>query len=215
MRTVLNTIWLLALLAGLFCGGLFLQGVIRDNRIGDPDVSLDLSRPAGGSREFLPWRGGWHDLAVSSVNHSPPFGPLFQGRVEIRLTDGSGEHVIKRSFDRSSAHARPSNMTWTALDSVSIGRSLLERMTLSARVIEPDPQFAGVTTNVHLRRRQYDPGMGGMVNYIMLLPAVLFLVIALGLGANMSGRGWGKGPLRMTIALTVFMGAIAVLVRGP
>jgi hypothetical protein len=87
-------------------------------------------------------------------------------------------------------------------------------MTLSARVIEADPRFAGVRTNVHLRRRQYDPGMGGMMNYVMLVPGILFLVIALGLGANMSGRGWGRGPLRMTIALTVFMAAIALLLRG-
>ncbi len=214
MRTLLNTVWLLALLAGLFCAGLFFQGLIRDKRIGDPDVRLELSRPSSGARRFLPWRGGWHDLAVSSVNHAPPFGQVFQGKVEITLSDGSGNNVIERSFDSSDAHARPSNMTWTALDSVSIDRSLLERMTLSARVIEADTQFAGVRTNVHLRRRQYDPGMGGMVNYIMLLPGILFLVIALGLGANMSGRGWGKGPLRMTIALTVFLGAVAVLLRG-
>ncbi len=214
MRTLLNTVWLLALVTGLFCAGLFLQGVIRDNRIGDPDVGLDLSRPSSGTRLFLPWRGGWHDLAVSSVNHTPPFGPMFQGKVEITLVDGSGDNMIERSFDGSDAHARPSNMTWTALDSVVIDRSLLERMTLSARVITADPQFAGVRTNVHLRRRQYDPGMGGMMNYIMLAPGILFLVIALGLGANMSGRGWGRGPLRVTIALTVFLGATALLLRG-
>lgn len=212
MRILLHTIWLLALLAGLFCAGIFLQGVVRDKRIGDPDVGLDLSRMSSGSRRFLPWRGGWHDLAVSSVNQALPFGPVFQGRVEIALIDGSGDSVIERSFDGSNAHARPSNMTWTPLDSVSVDRSLFRRMTLSARVIEPDPQFAGVRTNVHLRRRQYDPGMGGMANYIMLVPGTLFLVIALGLGANMSGRGWGKGPFRMTIALTVFMAAIALSV---
>lgn len=214
MRTLLHTVWLLALLIGLFCAGLFLQGVVRDKRIGDPDVGLDLSRGSSAARRFLPWRGGWHDLAVSSVNHAPPFGPVFQGRVEITLIDGSGDSLINRYFDGSSVHARPSNMSWTPLDSVSVGRSFFRRMTLSARVIEPDPQFAGVRTNVHLRRRQYDPGMGGMLNYVMLVPGILFLVIALGLGANMSGRGWGKGPFRVTIALTVFMAAIALLLRG-
>src|SRR3990170_8690629 len=213
IRTALSTVWLLALVLGLFCAGLFLHGLMRDTRIGDPDVGLDLSRRAAGSREFLPWRGEWHDLAVSSVNHTPPFGPVFQGKVEITLTDGSGQVLVNRSFDRSSAHARPSNMTWTPLDSVRLDRSLLERMTLSARVIETDPRFAGVRTNVHLRRRQYDPGMGGMVNYVMVVPGILFLVIALGIGANMAGRGWGTGPFRVTIALTVFMVAIALLLR--
>jgi hypothetical protein len=188
--------------------------VIRDKRLGDPDVSLDLSRASSGSRLFLPWRGGWHDLAVSSVNHTPPFGPVFQGRVEITLDDGSEDDVIEWSFDGSNAHARPSNMTWTLLDSVRVDRSFINRSTLSARVIESDSSFAGVRTNVHLRRRQYDPGMGGMVNYIMLAPGILFLVIALGIGANVSGRGWGRGPARVTIALTVFMAAIALLLRG-
>jgi hypothetical protein len=56
--------------------------------------------------------------------------------------------------------------------------------------------------------------MGGMMNYIMVLPGILFLVVALGIGANMAGRGWGKGPFRMTIALTVFMAATALLLRG-
>jgi hypothetical protein len=214
MRTLLHIVWLLALLAGLFCAGVFFQGVVRDQRIGDPDVSLDLSKPSSGAREFRSWRGGWYDLAVSSVNHTPPFGTAFQGNVEIALVDGSGREMVKRALDSSVSHPRPSNMSWTQLDSVNLERDLLDPMTLSARVIAADARFAGVMTRVHLRRRQYDPGMGGMVNYIMLAPGILSLVVALGIGANIAGRGWEPGPLRLTIAITVMLGVIALVLRG-
>jgi len=171
-------IWLLALLIGLFCVGFYFQGVMRDQRIGDPDVSLDLSKPSSGSREFRPWRGGWYDLAVSSVNHTPPFGMAFQGKVEITLVDEPGHEMMKRALDSSMAHPRPSNMSWTQLDSVKLERNLLDPITLSARVVAADAGFAGVMTRVHLRRRQYDPGMGGMVNYVMLAPGILALIVA-------------------------------------
>jgi hypothetical protein len=105
-------------------------------------------------------------------------------------------------------------MSWTQLDSVQLERDLLDPMTLSARVIAADARFAGVMTRVHLRRRQYDPGMGGMVNYIMLAPGILSLVVALGIGANIAGRGWGPGPFRLTIAITVILGLIALVLRG-
>ena len=213
MRPVLSTVWLLALLVGIFCTGLFLQGVIRDERIGDPDVSLDLSRHSLGSREFRPWRGEWYDLAVSSVNHAPPFGVPFRGNVEIRLVDGSGRELLARTLDSAKAHTRPSNMSWTQIDSIRVARNLFRRMTLSARVVEPDSRFASVVTRVHLRTRQYDPGMGGMINYIMLAPAILSLTVAAGVGANMSGRGWGTGPLRVTLAIATVLGAIAIVLR--
>lgn len=214
MRMLLHTVWVLALLAGFFAAGFFFQGVIRDQRIGDPDVSLNLSKPSSGAREFRSWRGGWYDLAVSSVNHTPPFGMPFQGKLEIALVDGSGREMLKRALDSSVAHPRPSNMSWTQLDSVKLERDLLDPMTLSARVVAPDARFAGVMTRVHLRRKQYDPGMGGMVNYIMLAPGILSLVVALGIGANIAGRGWGPGPLRLTIAITVILGVIAIVLRG-
>ncbi|MEX2110140.1 MAG: hypothetical protein WD802_06035 [Gemmatimonadaceae bacterium] len=214
MRTLLHTVWLLALLAGLFCAGFFFQGVIRDQRIGDPDLSLDLSKPSSSAREFRPWRGGWYDLAVSSVNHTPPFGVPFQGKLEIALFDGSGREMLKRLLDSSMTHPRPSNMSWTQLDSVKLERTIFDPMTLSARVVAADARFAGVMTRVHLRKRQYDPGMGGMVNYIMLAPGILSLVVALGIGANMAGRGWGPGPLRLTIAVTVILGVVAIVLRS-
>ena len=213
MRPVLSTIWLVALLVGMFCTGLFLQGVIRDERIGDPDVSLDLSRHSRGSSEFRPWRGEWYDLAVSSVNHAPPFGVPFRGKVEIRLVDATGREVFARTLDSVGAHTRASNMSWTQVDSIRIARSFFRRMTLSARVVEPDSSFASVATRVHLRTRQYDPGMGGMMNYVMLAPAILSLTVAAGVGANMSGRGWGTGPLRVTFAIAAVLGAIAIALR--
>lgn len=216
MRTFMHALWLLTLLAGVFCVGLFMQGLIRDQRTGQPDVALDLSVPSsGGSRAFRLWQSGQYDLALSSVNHTPPFDIAFRGRLEVTLTDADGRELVRRTVDSASApHMRPNNMSWTPLDSVQLRRELVGKMTLSVRVLEADPQFAGVRTRLHLRLRQYDPGMGGLMNYVVLAPGILFLAIAVGSAISIAQRGWGSVPVRLTIGLIVGVGAAVLALRS-
>lgn len=209
MRTFLHALWLLALLAGVFCAGLFMQGLIRDQRTGQPDVALDLSVPSsGGSHAFRLWQTGQYDLALSSVNHAPPFDIPFRGRIEVTLTDADGRELVRLTVDSASApHSRPSNMTWTPLDSIHLDRRIMDKMTLSARVLEADPRFAGVRTQLHLRLRQYDAGMGGLVNYVVLVPGILLLATAMGSAISIAQRGWGSVPLRLAIGVVAIAGA--------
>jgi hypothetical protein len=214
VRTFLYGLWLVSLLVGLFCMGLFIQGLVRDQRTGQPDVALDLSgTPSIYSTSFTVWRPGQYDLALSSVNHTPPFGAPFRGTLEVALTDAGGREILTRTVDSTSGHARPGNMSWTPLDSIRLERSMTGKSTLSARLIEPDPRFAGVRTRLHLRLRQDDPGMGGLVNYVALAPGILFTVIALATSISISQRGWGAGPFRLTAVLAAIAGLAAIVLR--
>lgn len=213
-RAVLFVPWMFTLFAGLFCLGVFIRGLVRDSRTGQPSVAIDLSRPSTGSETFRVWREGEYGLAISSVNHTPPFDVPFRGIVEVRLSDAEGRDVLKRIVDGGSTqHVRPDNMSWTPLDSIRLVRNLASPMTLTARVLRPDPQFAGVATLLHLRLRQNDPGMGGLVNYVALFPGILFLAAAVGLAIIISQRNLSAVPLVLTVGLVLVAGLVTVLVR--
>lgn len=211
MRNILYFLWLATLAVGLFCITLFLKGLMRDNRAGQPDISVDLSSAASSaSRDFRIWRAGEYDLMLSSVNHSPPFDIRFSGKLDLTVSGPDGRVLVHRIVDSSSAHPRPNNMSWTVLDSVRLERSLGQKSRLAARIIEPDSQFDGVRTTVHLRRRQYDPGMGGLANYIMLFPGILFIAIAFGVALAISQRGQGTKLLWITSAAVLILGALGL-----
>lgn len=211
MRSFLYVVWLACLALGLFCITLFLQGLMRDHRTGQPDIAIDLSSPSSSaSRHFRIWQGGEYDLLLSSVNHSPPFGTPFKGELEISLAAPGGRELVRRVVDSSSAHARPNNMSWTPIDSLGLERQLRSKSRLTARVIRPDSQFRGVVTRVHLRRRQYDPGMGGLANYVMLFPGILFIAVSFATSLAISQRHEGGKPLWITIATTAILGAIGL-----
>lgn len=200
MRNLLYFFWLATLGLGLFCLTLLLKGVIRDNRIGQPDVSVNLASAASSAvNDFRIWRAGEYDVLLSSVNHSPPFDIPFGGKLDVTVSGPDGNVLVHRMLDSSSAHMRPNNMSWTLLDSVRLERRLAQKSRLTARVIQSDSQFSGVTTRVHLRLRQYDPGMGGLANYVMILPGILFVAISLGVALSISQHGGGKGPLWITL----------------
>ncbi len=214
MRNLLYVFWLATLAVGVFCITLFLKGLMRDNRIGQPDVPVNLSSAASSaSRDFRIWRAGEYDLTLSSVNHSPPFDVPFSGKLEVIVSGPDGHVLVHRIVDGSSAHMRPNNMSWTVLDSVRLERSLGKKSRLTARVIQPDPQFAGVTTTVHLRQRQYDPGMGGLVNFVMLFPGIVFMAVSFAIALSISHRGGGATPLWLTLIAGLILGALGVTLR--
>lgn len=213
MRYLRYFIWLAMLALGVLCIGLFIQGLVRDTRLGDPDLSVDLSQPSRTHHDFRLWRGGEYDLAVSSVNHVPPFKVPFTGSMNVVLTDADGRELINRILDSSSAHMRPDNMSWSLLDSLMLSRRIVGQMRLSAVVGTGDQQFRGVTTTVHLRRRQYDPGMGGLVNYVVLLPGIIFMVLSGAAGLSVLQHGGSRAPLLITIALSVLLAGVALILR--
>ena len=214
MRNLLYILWLAALAVGVFCITLFLKGLMRDNRTGQPDIAVDLSSAASSaSHDFMVWSAGEYDLMLSSVNHSPPFDIPFSGKLELTVSGADGSVLSHRIVDNSSTHMRPNNMSWTVLDSVRLERSLGQKSRLTARVIQPDPQFAGVKTTVHLRLRQYDPGMGGLANYVILFPGIVFMAVSFAIALSIFHRDGGTKPMWVTMIAALILGAVGVTLR--
>lgn len=83
---------------------------------------------------------------------------------------------------------------------------------LEARTVRPDAAFAGVHSYLTLRRVRDDPGMGGLMNYIMPIPGFLFLLISL-LPANaLSKRGV---VARFLASATILILLVLLLFIGP
>jgi hypothetical protein len=196
-RIALLATWVAVFGLGLASLGVFVQGLVRDLHLGDPELALDLSRPGDWQRAtFRVWTAGRYRLWLQTVNHDPPFGEPFRGAVAVRLEDPSGGARIDRTFPGAALdHLRPENTHWTALDSLELEGRLWRGWRLAARVMEGDPAFAGAATTVTLRRVRYDPGMGGLINYVMLIPAMVLLGVAFALAFWLRAGAGPRAPL--------------------
>lgn len=88
-------------------------------------------------------------------------------------------------------------MTWTRVDELRLAGGPLGRWRLAARVRDPDPRFAESTSlrsRVLLRPRRPDPGMGGLINYAMIVPATLLFLLSLGLALAIARRSGRRAP---------------------
>lgn len=78
---------------------------------------------------------------------------------------------------------------------------------LKARVLQPDARFRTARSEIRLWKDRYDPGMGGLVNYVMIIPAAVLLLLALGLAALLARRG---RPRPLVVTLVLGAGVIAL-----
>lgn len=211
MRIALWTLWILAVGLGLAAMAVFAQGLIRDRHVGDPELALSLNRATSWTGDsFRVWGEKPYRLHLSSVNHEPPFGTPYRGSFEVRLVSPSGERVFERRYDGGAiGHLRPDNNHWSDLASFDLSGRPWRSWRLEARVVEPDQAFEGVHTNLILRRVRYDPGMGGMINYVMPIPGFFFLLLSLLPAAALSRRG-ALAPFRISAGVLV----VLVLVLG-
>ena len=86
-------------------------------------------------------------------------------------------------------HEIPSNYGDAVLARVELEPAWIRRWTGAARVSRPDPQFAGLRSELKLWRERPDPGMGGLANYVMIIPARFFSVVALLVALSLARRG--------------------------
>jgi hypothetical protein len=215
MRLVLGALWLLFTLLAIASGAAYVRGILRDLRAGEPRIGLSL---AAGSvwhtDHFRVWRPRRYELLLSSVNHVPPFGIAYQGSLEVRVVDPSERTVLDERYEAGATdHERPRNMTWTTLATVDLRATGWRRWTLTARVPEGDARFVDVRSTVSLRRVRQEPGMGGMVNYVMIVPALGFAMLSLLPALALVNRGDSRIPLWISGVLVA--GMVALLVRRP
>jgi hypothetical protein len=215
MNIALKGLWLVLMALSLTASIIFVQGIRRDLHVGDPEIAVDLSQPSNWVRKsFRVSRDGSYTMFLSSVNHTPPFDVPFAGTLAVRILDPTGVAVFERRYERCSIdHMRPDNMHWTTLQQLTLAEAGRKTWMLEVRVVRPAPAFAGVTSRVGLRKARYDPGMGGLVNYVMPIPAVGFALLALLAGAIIAKRTQNRIPFALS-TLVLAAWAIAIVSRG-
>lgn len=197
---VLTAVWVAAIaLAGL-SAGTFISGIRRDTRAGEPTIHTALAAASAWTTvPFRVWRPGRYTLFVSTVNHDPArVGRRFEGELEVVVRRPGGQVFYEQRFQGDAiAHAIPDNYGDAVLARMDLEPARIRRWTVAVRVTRPDPQFAGLSSAVKLWSERPDPGMGGLANYVMIVPAMVFAVVALLVALPLARRG-SRGPLVVT-----------------
>jgi hypothetical protein len=203
------TAWLFSIVLTLIFMVIFVQGIVRDRRIGEPALRIDLSSASDWiSAPFRVWGPGTYTLFISSVNHDPQFvGALLAGDLEVSIADPDGVRVFHQVYAAgSTGHLLPSNYGDSKLGSLKLNDWPLRSWVLGARVLKPDPRFAAAQTQIKFWKDRYDPGMGGLMNYVMIIPAVVFLVLSFLISLALAAKGF-RTPKFVTVACSIaFLG---------
>jgi hypothetical protein len=191
-NVLLVVAWAVSMALAVVCAGVFAAGVARDNRAGEPTLEMSFSMPGDWSRvPFRVRRAGTYRLFVSTVNHDPQrVGAPFSGQLEVMISRPDGTPFYSGRFEGAAIrHTVPDNYGDAELARVDLDASLAGTWILAVRVAEPSPAFAGLRSQVKLWREREDPGMGGLINYVMIVPATLFAMLGLLLALPLARRG--------------------------
>lgn len=204
--------WLAAFGLAVACLALVVQGIARDQRWGEPAIQVDFSRASGWQSEpFRVW--GEHDfrLLLSSVNHDPEFvGRHLFADFEIRITGNSGRALFSRLYRGEAFDYRvPDGYADLELETLRIKGRPWQPGELQVRVREPDPAFATTRSEIKLWRDRPAVGMGGLINYAVMLPGALLTLVALVLAALLAARGQ-RWPLALTLVVLLALLALFV-----
>lgn len=174
--------------------------------VGDPELVIPLSATSAWTGEsFRVWGDRPYRLHLASVNHTPPFGNRFRGAFEVRLLDPSGTLAFHRIYEGNTlVHGRPDNMEWSELASLELRGSPWRAWMLEARTIRADTAFHAVHSTLTLRRVRDDPGMGGLINYVMPIPGFILMMVSL-LPAAWLGRRGTRAPLRISATALILL----------
>jgi hypothetical protein len=201
--------WLTTFALALFCVSIMVKGVLRDRRVGEPVLSLDLARASNWrSTRFRVWGSGVYTLFISSVNWDSTFtGEPLGAELEVAVLTPSGKPVFQRVYAaRSTGHVLPINYGDSQLADVSLRDWPVRRYTLAARVLAPDEHFKTAQSALKLYKQRYDPGMGGMMNYVMIFPAAVFMFLAIVAAVSLARAG-----KRVPIVITTVAGAVLLV----
>jgi hypothetical protein len=185
----------------LLCSVIVVQGILRDRRIGEPVLALDASqRSDWRATRFRVWGEGSYRLFIAAVNwDSTHVGAPLRAILEVAVLTPNGSAAFQQQYaPGATGLVLPINYGDAQLAELALSDWPLRRWTLQARVLTPDERFKTATTSVKLYKQRYDPGMGGMMNYVMIFPAGLFLVVASFTALWLAKRG-SRAPLVVTL----------------
>jgi hypothetical protein len=193
--------WLISFPIALVLGVVSAKGILQSVRYGEPSLEVDLSRRSDWlSVPFRVWGKGRYNLFISTVNHdSTHVGAPFAGNFEVAVVDPSGRVLFQQVYPPGSIeHRLPQNYGDTALKTLEIEDWPLRRWTLKARVLVPDSRFKTGQSVIKFWKQRYDPGMGGLIYFVLIIPAGFFLLVA-ALCAAAIARGGSKIPIVITL----------------
>lgn len=213
---IIFVVWTLFFLLAL-CGLSFVaQGLVRDFYTGDPIARIKPRSPADWQTvRFRVWGHGVYALYIESVNHDEfAVGRRFGGTLAVRVIDPSGASVFERTFTADALNHRvPLNFASTEMATITLDDWPLRRWGFQVRVVEGDSQFKTAMTRVRLRKQRYDPGMGGLMNYAMIVPTGVFILITLALSIPLARAGHRGGKLPLALSASTVL-AFLILISG-
>lgn len=188
---ILLAAWFIAITLAALCVSVFVMGIRRDTRAGEPTIGVALGSPSDWrSMPFRVWQDGRYQLFVSTVNHDPSrVGEPFDGELEVLIRRPSGTVLYQQMFrGENMPHVIPDNYGDTQLALFDLDASATRQWSLAVRVVRPAEAFAGLQSEVKLWLERYDPGMGGLANYVMIIPAGFFAVVSLLVALSLARR---------------------------
>lgn len=197
--------WLVTLALGVSSAVFVVAGVWRDTRAGEATIPLSLGQMSDYQTiSFRVWSDGQYSLFVSTVNFDRSrVGSKFSGEMQVVIRRPDGTTLLDQRFGPGTMdHVMPYNYGDTQLKKISLGAARLRPWTVSVRVTQADPQFARVASEVKLWRDRVDPGMGGLVTYVLIIPALMLLLLAVVLAFALARRG-RKAPLVISLIAAI------------
>jgi len=197
--------WVVTLALGVSSASLVVLGVRRDTRAEDATIPVWLGEASDWRTAPLRvWSVGPYTLFLSTVNFDRArVGSKFRGEVQVMVRHPGGATILDQRFSPATIdHTMPYNYGDTKFATVQLEPARIRRWTVAARVTRADPQFAGVRSEIKLWRDRVDPGMGGLITYVLIIPAIVFLLFAVFLSAVVARRG-RMAPLVLSITITL------------
>lgn len=192
--------WALVFILGVAIATPVAFGIRRDTRAGEVTIPVSLGQAAAHTQSFRAWTAGSYNLFISTVNFDQArVGSTFSGEVRVVMRRPGGDTLLDRRFGPGTfTHAMPYNYGDTKLATISLDAARLRPWIVSAEVTRADPSFAGVRSEIKLWRERTDPGMGGMITYVLIFPAIVCLLLAVVLAIVLFRRG-RTVPLVMSV----------------
>ena len=190
-RIALWTGWAASLVLALACFAVLLQGVLRDTRWGEPVIPLDFSQASGWKAEtFRVWGEDRYALFFSSVSHDPELaGRHLTANFQVRILGPGGNVLLDHIYyGEYLDHVVPRGYGDTRLETLEIRGKPWNPGTLQVRVREPDPAFRTTRSELKLWRVRPDDGMGGLLNYAMMMPGAVLMLLALVFAGLLAAR---------------------------
>jgi hypothetical protein len=192
-------------LLGVWSATVVVLGVRRDTRAGEATIPLSLGEMSDWrTASFRVWNDGRYMLFVSTVNFDRQrVGSKFRGEVHVVVRRPNGRTFFDQRFGPGTMdHAMPYNYGDTKLANMPIESARIRPWTLAVRVTQADPQFAGVRSEVKLWRERVDAGLGGVLPYVLIFPAIIFLLLAVFFSFVLARRG-RTAPLVVSVIITL------------